>query len=89
MTNEKGSLLEARENASDQVGNGLSFAFDELRWWFEFSRPITEQRKAKPKEPEITSDTHLKTAEVRENVGSQVERFQFCIQVVERMTQVF
>lgn len=59
MTNEKGSLLEARENASDQVGNGLSFAFDELRWWFEFSGPITEQRKAKPKEPEITSDTHL------------------------------
>ena len=33
---------EARENASDQVMIGFSFASDWLRGWREFSKPITE-----------------------------------------------
>ena len=51
-----------RENASDQVAIGLSFASDWLRGWREFSRPITERSKAKPMQSRITFDTQLKIA---------------------------
>lgn len=35
------------------------------------------EEKRNQKEPETTSDAHLKTSEARENAGNQVERFQF------------
>ena len=38
------ALLEARENANDQVAIVVSFASDWLRGWCEFYGPITEQR---------------------------------------------
>ena len=53
---------QARENAGDQVTIGFSFAFDWLRGWREFSRPITERSKAKPIQSRITFDTQLKIA---------------------------
>ena len=40
-------LDQARENASDQVAIGFSFASDWLKRWREFSRLITERREAK------------------------------------------
>ena len=40
-------LPKARENAGDQVVISVSFASDWLRKWRKFSRPITEQSKAK------------------------------------------
>ena len=42
-------LLEARENACDQVAIGFSFESDWWREWCEFSGPITKRSKAKPK----------------------------------------
>ena len=53
---------QARENASDQVAIGFSFASYRLRGWREFSRPITERSKAKPMQSRITFDTQLKIA---------------------------
>ena len=53
---------EARENASDQVATGFSFASDWLRGWREFSRPITGRSKAKPVPDYLTFDTQLKIA---------------------------
>ena len=53
---------EARENASDQVTFGFSFASDWLRGWREFSKPITKRSKAKPMQSRITFDTQLKIA---------------------------
>ena len=41
-------LLEARENACDQVAIGFSFESDWWREWCEFSGPITKRSKAKP-----------------------------------------
>ena len=64
-------LPKARENAGDQVVTGedpflvvigFGFAFDWLREWREFSRPITEQRKAKPIESRIAFDTQFRIA---------------------------
>ena len=46
------NLPETQENASDQeprVDWCLIFASDSLRWRCEFSRPITERGKPKPK----------------------------------------
>ena len=40
-------LLEARENASDQVAIDASFDFDWLRGWCEYSGPINERSEAK------------------------------------------
>ena len=57
-----GNLLEARENASDQVIIGFGFASDWLREWREFSRPITERNEAKPKQSWIILGTRLKIA---------------------------
>ena len=57
------ALLEARENANDQVAIVVSFASDWLRGWCEFSGPITEQRLVKSKQSRITFDTKLKIAE--------------------------
>ena len=37
-----GNRLKSRENASDQVGIGVSFCIDWLTWRCEFSGPITE-----------------------------------------------
>ena len=51
---------EARENASDQVAIGFSFASDCLRGWRGFSKPITERSKAKPMQSRIKFDTQLK-----------------------------
>ena len=42
-----GDLLEARENASEQMGIGFSFVFDWLRWWRQVSGPITERSEVK------------------------------------------
>ena len=53
---------EARENTSDQVAIGFSFACDWLRGWREFYRPITERSEAKPMQSQITFDTRLKIA---------------------------
>ena len=53
---------EARENASEKVEIGFSFASDWLRAWREFSKPITERSKAKPMQSRITFDTQLKIA---------------------------
>ena len=50
----------ARENAGDQVVIGVSFAFDWLREWREFSGPITEQSKVNEMQSRITLDTQLK-----------------------------
>ena len=44
------SELEARENACEQVANGLSFTSDSSRKWREIFDPITERSKAKPKQ---------------------------------------
>ena len=63
---ETANLLKARENASDQVVFGFSFTFDWLRLWREFSGPITQRSKAKPKQYNITFDTQLETALKRE-----------------------
>ena len=60
------NLLKARENASDQVVFGFSFTFDWLRLWREFSGPITQRSKAKPKQYNITFDTQLETALTKE-----------------------
>ena len=51
---ETANLLKARENASDQVVFGFSLTFDWLRLWREFSGPITQRSKAKPKQYNIT-----------------------------------
>lgn len=59
---QKGYLLEACENTGDQVGIGFTFASNWFRWWHKFSKPITEQNKAKPMQPRITLNTQLKTA---------------------------
>ena len=59
---ETANLLKARENASDQVVFGFSLPFDWLRLWREFSGPITQRSKAKPKQYNITFDTQLETA---------------------------
>ena len=38
-----GTLRKARENASNQVEIGFSFAFDWLRWWREFLDKLREK----------------------------------------------
>ena len=63
---ETGNLLKVRENASDLAMIGFSFTFDWLRLWREFSGPITQQSKAKPKQSSITFDTQLETALTKE-----------------------
>ena len=63
---ETANLLKAREKASDQVVFGFSLTFDWLRLWREFSGPITQRSKAKPKQYNITFDTQLETALKRE-----------------------
>ena len=63
---ETANFLKARENASNQVVFGFSFTFDWLRLWREFSGPITQRSKAKPKQYNITFDTQLETALKRE-----------------------
>ena len=59
---ETANFLKARENASNQVVFSFSFTFDWLRLWREFSGPITQRSKAKPKQYNITFDTQLETA---------------------------
>ena len=63
---ETANLLKAREKASDQVVFGFSLTFDWIRLWREFSGPITQRSKAKPKQYNITFDTQLETALKRE-----------------------
>lgn len=55
-------MPKARQNASDQVMVGFSFAFDWLREWREFSRPIKERIKAKSVQPRFAFDIQVKTA---------------------------
>ena len=50
---------QARENASDQVAIGFSFASDWLKKWREISKPITECSTPKPMQSRITFDTQL------------------------------
>ena len=47
---------------SDQVAIDFSFASDWLRVWRNFSRPITERSKAKPRQSQISFNTRLKIA---------------------------
>ena len=49
-----------RGKTREQVAIGFSFAFDWLRKWREFSRPITERSKLKPLQSGITLDTQVK-----------------------------
>ena len=56
---------QARENSCEQVAIGFGFASDWLTRWREFSKPITECSKAKPKQ---ISDTNLKTALTKSDV---------------------
>ena len=63
---ETANLLKAREKASDQVVFGFILTFDWIRLWREFSGPITQRSKAKPKQYNITFDTQLETALKRE-----------------------
>lgn len=65
-----GNLLEARENTSEQVGAGLSLAFNWLRQWREFGRPITERSKTKA--IQITFATKLKTSHALERAKSLI-----------------
>ena len=69
---ETANLLKARENASDQVVFGFSLTFDWLRLWREFSGPITQRSKAKPKQYNITFDTQLETALKRYNKKPEI-----------------
>ena len=55
-------MLKARENAGVQVMIGFSFASDWLTKWHEYSGPITERSKAKPRQSQITFDSQLKIA---------------------------
>ena len=47
-------LLEARENAGDQVLSVFSFVSDWSKEWRESSGPITEQSYVKPKQSRVT-----------------------------------
>ena len=61
----KRNRRQAREKSFDQVAIDFGFASDWLRMWREFSKPITERRKAKPKQLRFYTlilDTALKTA---------------------------
>ena len=49
-------LPKARENAGDQVAVDFSFACNLFREWREYSGPIRERSKAKPKQSQITFD---------------------------------
>ena len=69
---ETANLLKARENATNQVVFGFSFTFDWLRLWREFSGPITQRSKAKPKQYNITFDTQLETALKRYNKKPEI-----------------
>ena len=68
----------AREDASNQVAIGFSFASDWLRKWQEFSEPITKRNKAKPKQPGIIFNTKLKIV-VGDNNKVKENRFHYCI----------
>ena len=52
-TQSKTKLPKARENADDQVVISLSFAFDWLKEWREFSGPTTERSKTKQSNPRL------------------------------------
>ena len=69
---ETANFLKARENASNQVVFGFSFTFDWLRLWREFSGPLTQRSKAKPKQYNITFDTQLETALKRYNKKPEI-----------------
>ena len=60
-------MAQARENASDQVAIGFSFASDWLGRWREIFRPIIDRSKAKPMQSRITFDTRLKIALTHSN----------------------
>ena len=77
---------QARENASDQVAIGFSFASERvliLKGKQELnSRPITELSKGKPMQSRITFDTQLKiTISFEENIpsGFTVDEITKCI----------
>ena len=53
-------LPKARTKVREQVVVGFSFACDWFTEWREFSGPITERRKAQPKQLQTTFDTQLK-----------------------------
>ena len=63
------TLLEARENANDQVEIVFSLASDWLRGWREFSRPIRELSYVKTNQSRIAFDNQLKIA-LRQNKGT-------------------
>ena len=52
----------ALENASDRVVTGFDAAFDWLKGWPEFSRPITARGKAEPLQSLITFLASIKGA---------------------------
>ena len=55
-------LHKAHENLREQVTIGFGFTCDWLRKWREIFKSITERCNAKPKETQITFDTHVKIA---------------------------
>ena len=61
-----GDLLEARENASDQMV--LVFLFDWLRWWRQVSGPITERSEEKPKSNPVSVAALRRIAQDRSNL---------------------
>ena len=63
---------EARENASDQVAIGFSFASDWFKGWYEFSTPIKERSKEKAMHSRITFETQLKIAPLTKQVRIHV-----------------
>ena len=56
------NLPKLQENAGDQVVIGVSFAFDWLREWCEFSGPIIEWSKPKPMQTCFTFHTQWNIA---------------------------
>jgi len=62
---------QARENACKQVAIGFGFTSDWSRNWREIFEPIRERSKAKPKQTQITFDTHLETAPSQQTQKAQ------------------
>ena len=52
----------ARENAQEQVAIGFGFTSDWLRNLRESFKPITKRSNTKPKQTQITFDSHVKIA---------------------------
>lgn len=75
----KCNLRKARENAQVQLAAGFGFAIHRLRKWRDFCQPITKQSTAKPKQTQLTRETHLKSPidisyYIERNIINQLKR---------------